>query len=196
MIEKYCPGCDTSKSTEDFFKCRTKCDGLQSYCKLCMKRRNEECVKRTGRKRKKQPYEKTKAATVRYLARHPERRKAIMRSWRTRNAECIREYDRQRRENNPESIDAKNSAYMERKRKAEGWYTPAEWQEKCAEYCFRCAYCWKRKKLTRQHVIPLKKGGTNWIFNLVPACQSCNSKVGTKIVWPDLGGQICLSSVD
>jgi len=30
--------------------------------------------------------------------------------------------------------------------------------------------------MTIDHVVPLSKGGTNYIWNLQPLCRSCNSK--------------------
>ncbi|MCK4464389.1 MAG: HNH endonuclease [Bacteroidales bacterium] len=34
---------------------------------------------------------------------------------------------------------------------------------------------------TKDHVIPISKGGDNTKENIVPACQSCNSKKFNKI---------------
>ncbi len=40
-----------------------------------------------------------------------------------------------------------------------------------------CLGCWATdKKLTVDHIIPLSKGGTNFIYNIQPLCKSCNSK--------------------
>ena len=37
-------------------------------------------------------------------------------------------------------------------------------------------------KLTRDHVIPLTKKGTNFITNIQPLCRSCNSSKGNRIL--------------
>jgi 5-methylcytosine-specific restriction endonuclease McrA len=43
----------------------------------------------------------------------------------------------------------------------------------------RCAYCGKllrKTEVTRDHAIPLSRGGRGSIWNQVPACVSCNQK--------------------
>jgi 5-methylcytosine-specific restriction endonuclease McrA len=60
-----------------------------------------------------------------------------------------------------------------------GTHTLEEWLSRLAEYKNRCAYCQRRgtkaEPLTRDHKIPITKGGTDFIDNVVPACRSCNS---------------------
>lgn len=40
----------------------------------------------------------------------------------------------------------------------------------------RCAYGCGRPGVTNDHVIPVEKGGDNRPWNIVPACQTCNSR--------------------
>ena len=57
----------------------------------------------------------------------------------------------------------------------------------------RCTYCdawyrqWKNNWKSSQgdHVVPLDKGGTNLMYNLVPCCLSCNSSKGAKILYEE-----------
>ena len=64
--------------------------------------------------------------------------------------------------------------------------TAGEWIDILLEYRFKCAYCGKEftlfNKATRDHVIPIDKGGNNIKENIVPACQSCNSRKGAKLI--------------
>lgn len=64
-------------------------------------------------------------------------------------------------------------------------FTAIQWREMQEHYNHRCVYCNKRSKgrLTQDHITPLSKGGNHTLSNVVPACQSCNSK---KYVGPPL----------
>lgn len=45
-----------------------------------------------------------------------------------------------------------------------------------------CAYCGRMNcKLTEDHMIPLSWGGHDAPWNIVPACQSCHSRKGSKV---------------
>ena len=64
--------------------------------------------------------------------------------------------------------------------------TAEEWVDILKEYHFKCAYCNKEFTLfdreTRDHIIPISKGGNNVKENVVPACRVCNSKKNNKIL--------------
>jgi 5-methylcytosine-specific restriction endonuclease McrA len=58
--------------------------------------------------------------------------------------------------------------------------SPAQWEEIKAAYHFRCAYCGaKAKRLEREHITPITKGGAHTVSNVVPACRRCNGKKQT-----------------
>ncbi len=79
------------------------------------------------------------------------------------------------------------SAYQRRSilGKMVGTHTVEEWDQILNKFGGRCAYCKKKKKLTKDHVIPLSKGGTNYISNLQPLCRPCNSRKKDKLPTPD-----------
>jgi len=56
-----------------------------------------------------------------------------------------------------------------------------EWQWLIEMYDHRCVYCGKpHKNLTPDHVVPLARGGSNVIGNIVPACSACNQRKGAR----------------
>lgn len=61
-----------------------------------------------------------------------------------------------------------------------GHHTVDEWQAKLDEYDGLCFYC-DRPATTRDHWIPVSKGGPDTIDNIVPACTSCNSRKRDKL---------------
>jgi hypothetical protein len=68
-----------------------------------------------------------------------------------------------------------------RKLQAGACHTTQEWLEKLELFGHCCAYCGRDDvRLTRDHRIPLIRGGTNDIGNIVPACRSCNCSKGRR----------------
>jgi len=55
-----------------------------------------------------------------------------------------------------------------------------EWLDILKEYDYKCTYCGcefdENNMPTKEHIIPISKGGDNVKENIVPACRSCNSK--------------------
>lgn len=74
----------------------------------------------------------------------------------------------------PEVVSANSSARRARIRHAPGRFAAAEFKEKCVLLGNVCFYCGEAKPLTADHKIPLSRGGSNDIFNILPACAPCN----------------------
>lgn len=53
--------------------------------------------------------------------------------------------------------------------------TPEQYEETLRYFNNACAYCGSDESLTRDHVIPITKGGATSKENIVPACVNCNS---------------------
>lgn len=68
--------------------------------------------------------------------------------------------------------------------------TQKEWEFALKYFDFRCAYCdcdisgvdpkSRKAKATKDHIVPLEKGGKMDRFNIIPACQKCNSAKNTS----------------
>jgi len=78
-----------------------------------------------------------------------------------------------------------------RKRATGGSYTAQQLQQQVERQKSRCYYC--KVKLSKvyhaDHIVPLSRGGTNDISNIVLACPACNLRKGTKLPheWSDGG---------
>lgn len=68
-----------------------------------------------------------------------------------------------------------------RRRGAPGSFTREEWEARKKEFNYRCAHCCKLQPLTMDHIIPVTKGGTNYINNIQPLCRPCNTKKWNKL---------------
>ena len=65
-----------------------------------------------------------------------------------------------------------------------GTHTYEQWQFVLSCFDYRCAGCNRNFiKLTEDHMVPITKGGTNWIDNIQALCQSCNSSKRQKIMF-------------
>lgn len=136
----------------------------------------------------------------------PERRREYGREWIRQNAEKAREAMRRWRVRHPDEHAAESRAFHARHREernarsaayhranphvrrtawerrrarelgAEGSFASEEWLALLLAYAHRCAYCGAEGLLHADHRIPLSRGGTNYISNILPACPPCNQR--------------------
>lgn len=85
-------------------------------------------------------------------------------------------YHRNYCKNNPQNIAHLKARRYAREKNAEGSHTLKEWIELKFNFNNKCAICNMEKKLTKDHIIPLSKGGSDYIHNIQPLCKNCNSK--------------------
>lgn len=136
-----------------------------------------------------------------YYAANKDAVKARFRSWLLRNAEHHREQKREYfqriyplrksqyvergkrwRRNNHEAMMAAVHRRRARLAAAPGSYTAAEWNDLCDRYGNKCLRCGCAGPLTKDHIVPLSRGGSNDISNLQPLCSTCNKSKGAKSV--------------
>lgn len=63
---------------------------------------------------------------------------------------------------------------------APGKHTKQEWRQAMQRDGWKCLRCGSTKRLTKDHIMPIAKGGSNDASNLQTLCHSCNSWKGTK----------------
>jgi 5-methylcytosine-specific restriction endonuclease McrA len=118
------------------------------------------------------------------------------RQWRAKNRARIQIYNKTRNattwtktknrvratewtKNNPASVHNKRAKSLG----VEGTFTNDEWKSLCLKTGKKCLKCKDDKStLTVDHVIPLSKGGTNYIENIQPLCKKCNSQKHTESI--------------
>jgi 5-methylcytosine-specific restriction endonuclease McrA len=76
----------------------------------------------------------------------------------------------------------KNSRRRAVQVQAEGSYTLDEWLTLVESCGHKCLACGNKRKLTADHIVPLSRGGTNFIDNIQPLCGSCNSSKRTRTI--------------
>ena len=99
---------------------------------------------------------------------HAQRNMDYMREWRREHPDRVKFYARNRRDE---------------ERGAAGSHTFNQWERLKEHHAFRCARCKRNEPeimLTRDHVKPISKGGSNFIRKIQPLCLSCNSSKRDK----------------
>jgi 5-methylcytosine-specific restriction endonuclease McrA len=142
---------------------RAVLEGKNKYCN-----RNLELTREYERKR---------------WAENPNRREWDRNRWKKRKANGYNERAKELYSQDPsrrrESVSKRRIAKLG----AKGFHTFEEFRIKLEYYGYRCCYCGKQLDIhtaTEDHRIPLSRGGTDWIANILPSCKPCNSSKGTK----------------
>jgi 5-methylcytosine-specific restriction endonuclease McrA len=139
--------------------------------------------------------EELKAKKRAYYAANRERILANVKKRSDANPDKILDYQAAYYEKNSEKVKRTVKAYrkanplkkmhLENKRRARkfnngGSHTLDELIEKFNQLGNVCFYCGNPGKMTIDHDIPLSRGGTDGIDNILPACSRCNSKKKDK----------------
>lgn len=150
------------------------------YCKKWAQR-NREKINRAKRKWRRANPEKEREYKEKYWTVPGRREKAreYYKEYYRKNKERKKQYTRQWKKNNPEKCRHQWRVKRIRKKNAKGNHTLEEWQDLKKKFNYTCPHCGRKEpeiKLTEDHIIPLSKGGTDYIKNIQPLCGSCNKK--------------------
>lgn len=127
---------------------------------------------------------KRQASNRKHHQTHKELMADIQRRWRANHREVHRASVRQRRLEKPREIYALNQRYRARKQKAQGKFDGKQlrWQfDRQHGKCFWCSEPIEFDTCHADHIIPLSRGGTNWISNVVCSCPFCNASKHDKL---------------
>ena len=142
--------------------------------------RNKERAKPRIRTWKKENPERVKASNSRSYVKHKDERLAAGKRWRQNHLEYyrVRALDFYRKN----STESKLRNHERRTRRRAllvdaGSFSVAEWRAKvrsCENKCYYCHVRLTRRSETVDHMIPISRGGSNTVENVVPACLRCN----------------------
>lgn len=125
--------------------------------------------------------DKVRAAQTKHIKKVGGRR-----TWEENNQDRVREFKRQSAKRyyrkNTERCKARSIEAMHLRRAIGPGLKPHEWREILASHNGMCAYCKTRPGVTRDHVVPVSRGGSHAPDNIVPACKRCNSSKNNRLL--------------
>lgn len=140
--------------------------------------KNLEKIKEQDRKYYIKNKDKHNKKSKKYYEKNKIKMNGLARKYYAENKEKLINKQKLWKKRNPEKVHISQVHRRARKMKAEGSYTIEEWKSLKDYYGNICLCCKKTEleiKLTEDHIISLFNGGTNYINNIQPLCQSCNS---------------------
>lgn len=196
---KYCKGCGQEKELSQFNKIRPKKNGGFTYATLCNACRyaRRSSYHSEWQKRKIQKKRET-VPDGRTLNVGPRPKRVFYRTCKLcgetksvaecegRHSICKTCFPKYRSEVNRrfrKYYQRRTREYKACKLGNGGSHTDAEWEAVKAQYNHTCLCCGRSEpeiKLTRDHVLPITKGGTDNIDNIQPLCLSCNCSKNDK----------------
>lgn len=130
-------------------------------------------------------WKKEKPEQLKEIQRRANKKYALKKTW-LKPENKIKSYIRIKEwiKNNPEKIKIIRKRAKAKRRGVVGSYTLAEWELLLKQYAHTCPCCERDDvELHADHIIPIIKGGSNFIENIQPLCKSCNSSKYTKIIF-------------
>jgi len=140
---------------------------------------NREKIRAAARKRYAKDPEKYNARTR--AGRSKEEKKQYDRQYYLENKEKIKTRSKKWKAEHPEKNVEQCRIYQARRAGCEASLTLEEWGTILDAFGHACVYCGKDAiPLVKEHWIPAYFGGAYSADNIVPGCQSCNSKKGVS----------------
>lgn len=170
---KICNTCNMEKSLIDFYDDSRFSDGKYRNCKSChhsftvdWQKSNPIQTSIIDSRSKYKRRENIRIYNIQYRLENREYFKDKWQEWYLQNYERAKQKSRNRRA-------------MERQ--VGGTISTEDWLNLVNEFNSCCAYCGKYdKNITQDHIIPISRGGSNTIENILPACWLCNCKKNDK----------------
>jgi 5-methylcytosine-specific restriction endonuclease McrA len=120
--------------------------------------------------------DKAREAMRRWRTRHPADHAAAVRSYYADHKAALAVYFAQYQREHRDVRQAIHARRRARKLLATGSFTTTEWIGLLQKWNWTCAYCGSSGALEPDHRVPLARGGSNLIENILPACARCNQR--------------------
>ena len=133
---------------------------------------------------KKDYYQNNKDKLKEYQFQYYDKNKDKLKDYYQKNKDKLKKQRKLYRLNNRDYLNIQNQNRRARIKELEATFTEYDWELVLNHFKKSCAYCGvkqethikhKNQRLHQDHFIPLSKGGTYTVDNIVPACASCNS---------------------
>ena len=156
-LKKCTKGGENKPNTNEYFAFQNKSKGtLKASCKVCDKeyRENNKDKIREYRENNKEYYKE-------YRENNKEHYKDLFKKYYENNKDKYKEYNHKRR-----ALKVGNG----------GSYTKSQWLDTLEYFDYKCAYTGEciKHSCHVEHIVPISKGGTSYIWNLVPSTASAN----------------------
>lgn len=170
---KICKVCNEIKLYKDFRKSKMIKDGFENKCKACRKVEYQSEIK----DKKRQYYIDNKEYIKSRISKYDK-------EYQKRNKDKIKEYKKEYmidyRENNRGYLNEQSKIRHQQRILAEGEFTEEEFENISLDFfSWKCAYTGEvileeKSNCHREHVIPISKGGVNYIWNIIPSTPFAN----------------------
>ena len=188
-MTRNCTKCGEIKDLSEFHKARFGHLGRSSRCKSCQELRYDRGRKRnreltTGRKvcstcQREKPLARYmwSKQRQRYYGRCKDCFNALNRARYNKNRSLYISCSRKWQRSNKDATRLIQKRRKALKKGANGSHTLLEWRTLLERYDYYCLKCGRREPeitLTQDHIVPISKGGSDYITNIQPLCVSCN----------------------
>jgi hypothetical protein len=186
-----CQNCLETKPLSLFGIDRSKKTGYKSICLACIRVRSNSTLGPSDPRIETYTGLTKAELYARWKQKNPERRKEIskksrdkpenkqkraqhMKAYRLKNPDAYKNWV----QNNPD----KANANWNRRRKylKEAGIFAISKKEMARLYQSSCFYCGEKQDIQADHILPVSRGGTHSVGNLIPACKLCNMSKGNK----------------
>ena len=188
---KICTRCNKEcpATLEYFYYCTHGWHKLTAQCRDCIKlyalervRRNRDAINKCQKEARQEHIEKARQREREYNEAHREERNKYTKFW---------------RDTYPERRKTAMRNAIAKRKGASGKHSEREVREQFDRQQGKCYYCqcslggYKEPTWHADHVVPLSRGGSNSIDNIVAACINCNLRKHNRLPheWP-IGGRL------